>query len=140
LFFLYDTKYIKTLNEFKNLNITSSTTNIVVLSLLSMAGMPPLLGFFGKFLIILFFLKKAQFFLFIVFIFINLFVIYFYILNIRFLISKSTKHFFFIKGFNVYFNFPIVALFLFLFLLNFFGIFFLNDLIIFCNSICYFYF
>jgi NADH:ubiquinone oxidoreductase subunit 2 (subunit N) len=105
-----------------------------------MAGMPPLLGFFGKFFIVVFFFKKSQLFLFILFIFINVFVIYFYIINIRFIITKSNKSYFFIKNYTTYLSFPIICLLLFFFLLNFFGIFFLSDFILFIDALTSFNF
>lgn len=138
VFFLHDMRYFRTLNELKNLNSNQYVLVCTVLVFLSLAGMPPLLGFFGKFLTALFFLNKQQFLIFFLFVFFNFFVIYFYILNIRFLLTKSTKTFFFVKNFTVYYNFNIVTLLLFFTILNVFGIFFLNDLIIFLNFICSF--
>jgi NADH:ubiquinone oxidoreductase subunit 2 (subunit N) len=53
--------------------------------------MPPLLGFVGKFLMVIFVNLKAQFFLVFLFILLNLLMIYFYIQNFRFLIKKENS-------------------------------------------------
>jgi NADH-quinone oxidoreductase subunit N len=140
IFFLHDTRALKTINEFKGIFSNNFYVILIVVAILSMAGMPPLLGFFGKFFIVIFFLKKGQFFLFGCFIILNVFVIYFYILNIRFLITKSNKSFFFLKNYTVYINFNFVCLSILFSILNIFGIFFLNDLVLYVNSLCSFNF
>jgi NADH:ubiquinone oxidoreductase subunit 2 (subunit N) len=56
-----------------------------ILGLLSLAGMPPLVGFVSKFLLTIAILKNYHFFLLFIFTFINLFMIYFYIQNMRLL-------------------------------------------------------
>ncbi len=112
----------------------------VAVCFLSMAGMPPLLGFFGKFLTIIFFFSKQQYLLLFLFIILNIFVIYFYILNLRFLLTKTTKSFFFIKNYTMYYNFNFICLLLFFTLLNFCGIFYINDLILFVSFISSFNF
>ena len=140
VFFLHDTRVFKTINEFKNVFTNNYFVLITVLAILSMAGMPPLLGFFGKFFIVIFFLKKGQFLLFFCFVILNIFVIYFYILNIRFLVSKSNKSFFFLKNFTVYLNFYLIAILLLFTILNIFGFFFLNDLVLYTNALCSFNF
>ena len=100
-----------------------------------MAGMPPLLGFFGKFFIIIFFFKQNQFFFFLLFVLLNVFVIYFYILNIRFLITKSNKSYFFLKNYTTYLNFYVVASLVLFTIFNLFGFFFLNDLVLYINML-----
>lgn len=131
IFFLHDTRFFRTLNELKNLNVNTHMLACMILCFLSMAGMPPLLGFFGKFLTTIFFFSKQHYLLLLLFIFLNIFVIYFYILNLRFLLTKTSKPFFFLKNYTIYYNFNFICLLFFFTLLNFFGIFYINDLILF---------
>ena len=135
LFFLHDTRVLKTTNEFKNIFSTNYFITIAVLSILSMAGMPLLLGFFGKFFIIIFFFKLNHFFFFLLFVLLNVFVIYFYILNIRFLITKSNKSYFFLKNYTTYLNFYVVASLVLFTIFNLFCFFFLNDLVLYINML-----
>ena len=51
LLFLYDLKKIKNLNNLKILNRFNFVSLSVVLIFLSMSGIPPLIGFVGKFLL-----------------------------------------------------------------------------------------
>jgi NADH:ubiquinone oxidoreductase subunit 2 (subunit N) len=123
----------KSLNEFKYLGSLFYFTGSLILILLSIAGMPPLLGFVSKFLIFIFLLFKGQFLIFLVFSILSLFSIYFYIQNIRFVISKEVRNIFILKNNFVFFNFNIIALTIFLNFFNMFGIFFFDDFLIFIN-------
>jgi len=105
----------------------------VAFSLLSLAGMPPLLGFVGKFLLLIFLAYKNQFLLFIVFSLINLFMIYFYIQNLRFLVSKSSSHTINVRGFFAVIDLRLVNLVIVLNFFNVFGIFFFEDFLILIN-------
>lgn len=87
--FLLNQKYFKTTNEFKNVGFSNYFLLLTVFTLLSLAGMPPLLGFIGKFLITIVIFINSSFFYFFIFVIINLFMIYFYLQNVRFLIKKT---------------------------------------------------
>ena len=51
IFFIFDIKYFKTLNELKFFGNLPLITIYFVLIILSFAGVPPLLGFISKFLV-----------------------------------------------------------------------------------------
>lgn len=79
----------KTLHSFGDLRYNFFSLFTMTILFLSMAGVPPFLGFFSK-LLILISLVNANFFFFYVFFFALLFFgLYFYIQNIRFLYSSS---------------------------------------------------
>ena len=127
LLFLFDLTKIKTLTDIKifNKNVFLSVTTVILF--LSMSGIPPLAGFGGKFLILnfLFFLKK--FFLIFLFSILNFFSIYFYIQNIRFIISKTFLNCFLVGGFYYFLNLSLVGVLVFLNFFNFFGILYFED-------------
>ena len=94
LLFLFDLRLFKTLNELKSIGHLNFVTLVFVITLLSMAGLPPLAGFIGKFLLIMFVFFKKQYALALFLVVFNFFALYFYLQNIRFLIKKKikTKH------------------------------------------------
>ena len=92
IFFMFNVLNIKTLNQFKEISVFNFIYIIMFFNLLSLAGMPPLLGFIGKFLFIIFLLLKNQFFFFFLFSVVNLFMLYFYIQNLRFLVKKTKSN------------------------------------------------
>ena len=69
-----------------------------------MAGIPPLMGFVGKFLLFNFLFLSQKYIYIIVFSSLNFFSIYFYIQNLRFLVSKTQSMYFLVAGFYVFFN------------------------------------
>ncbi len=135
IIFLFDMRFFKTLNDLKNFWSFFFISIIIVLNLLSMAGIPPMLGFVGKFLMFLFFILKQNFFLAFLFSLTNFFIMYFYIQNIRFLISRSSSIFFLVKNSCVFFDFSIVYFLILVNFVNFFGIFFFNDFVLFFTTV-----
>lgn len=110
----------------------------VVLTILSMSGLPPLIGFVGKFLIFNFLFLSQKYIYIFIFSLLNFFSIYFYIQNLRFLISKTQSNNFLISGYYVFFNTNLLNLLVLLNLLNFFGILYVEDaLYIFVNIVSY---
>lgn len=116
-----------TLNKLKNLNMFHTYVIFFLLFLLSLAGMPPLLGFVGKLLLYIQLLSLHSYLLFAVLLILNTFVLYFYTQNIRFVVSKDTnKHLnslFFSPNINEY-NHSVIMLTMFF---NLFGIFFFES-------------
>lgn len=134
IFFIFDIKYVKTLSELKFIGNLQSFSIYVVIILLSFAGVPPLLGFTGKFLIFITLFSKSNWLFLIFFGIVNIFLIYFYIQNFRFLSAKRVydKVIYNTKFINQ--NFFINSL-MFLNFLNIFGILFIEELLIFFNSV-----
>ncbi len=131
LLFLFDLKQIKALSNLKVFNKISFISITVVLSFLSMSGIPPLAGFVGKFLLFNYLFLNQKYLLITMFSFLNFFSIYFYIQNLRFLISKTQLNFFLFNGYYVFFNQGLINIIVFLNLFNFLSIFYFEDLLYF---------
>lgn len=92
---------VKTLYSFKDFKLNFFLLSTFLIVLLSIAGVPPFIGFFSKLLILLN-LINSNFFLFYFFFFSLLFFgLYFYIQNIKYLMSnnneRSNYHEFFLR-------------------------------------------
>lgn len=135
VFFLFNSNNIKSLNDFKNLSFSNFVYSLIFFTLLSLAGVPPLLGFIGKFLVIIFLLFKSQYFIFFLFSVVNIFMIYFYMQNLRFMVRKTkSNNIIFI---NSNYSISIKNIFFLVFFngLNIFSIFFFSDFLIIVNNI-----
>lgn len=141
IFFLFDLKYIKTLNDLKFFGNLPLITTFIVILLLSFAGIPPLLGFVSKFLIFLFIVSKSNYLFLFLFVFSNMFIIYFYIQNLRFVVSQKIENKFFLKNNYVNLNLNLILIFNYFNYFNIFSIFYFEELIIFLNFIssCYYF-
>jgi len=140
LLFLYDLKKIKTLNNLKVLNRYNFVSLTTVLIFLSMAGIPPLMGFVGKFLLFNFLFLSQKYIYIFVFSVLNFFSIYFYIQNLRFLISKTQPSYFLVGGFYVFFNKGLLNILVLLNVLNFFSILYFEDILyLFLNVVSFKY-
>ncbi len=67
IFFLFETKWLKSLNELKLTYNLQMVTTFVILTFLSFAGIPPLAGFLSKFLIFIHIFYKSNIYYFIFF-------------------------------------------------------------------------
>jgi NADH:ubiquinone oxidoreductase subunit 2 (subunit N) len=91
VFFIFQINLIQNLSNLRLLNSHKLFSLITVLSLLSLAGIPPLLGFIGKFLLLMVIMGTNNYMLFVFLSLINLFTLYFYLQNTRFIISKDNS-------------------------------------------------
>jgi len=102
--FVFNLNGLRTLNDFKYLGNLPFFTVSFILILFSLAGVPPTLGFVSKSLIFIFmFFKKNFFFLFVLTI-LNLFIMYFYVRNVRYFITKSNSYHFIYKNNYAFLN------------------------------------
>lgn len=135
LFFVFDVKYIKSLTELKDMNYVDGLTTCIILTFLSLAGIPPLLGFVSKFLLFIYFLVKVNVAILVVIILFNFFVMFFYLQNIRFLVSSNPKNFFNIKNNFVFWDKTLILFIILLNLFSIFGMFLADDYTIFFNCV-----
>lgn len=138
IFFLFNLNSFLNLSSIKIFSSSYFYYMAIILSLLSLVGMPPLLGFVGKFLMVIFVNLKTHFFFFIIFIVLNLLLIYFYIQNFRFLIKKTnySNNLSYFKYSEL--NFNIIKLLVFFLFFTTFGIFFFDDFFLILNSLLFF--
>ena len=108
----------KTIYSFSDLKFNFYFVTILSISLFSIAGVPPFLGFFSKLLILILLVNSGFFFFFIFFFGLLFFGLYFYLQNIRFLYSTGIGK----LNHSYTFNLRISSLYLYF---TFFFIFFL---------------
>jgi len=80
---------LKYLNFLSTLSIFVPTKFFLIISFFSLCGIPPLAGFFAKLYILISLFNKSTYFLVYLFFFFNLFAMFFYLQNMRFLINNS---------------------------------------------------
>ena len=125
--------FFKTILNFKGVSVNSFFLIGFILTLLSLAGMPPLLGFSSKFLLIILYFKSNQFFLFTIFFTLNIFMIYFYIQNIRFLQKKTLLNLIRVSNNFAFYDNRLLLLLTFFNFINFFGILYFEEFLIFSS-------
>ena len=89
VFQLFIITKFKTIYSFSELKYSFFFVISITVCLLSMAGVPPFLGFFTKVLILITLLNSNFFFLYLLFFVLLFFALYFYAQNIRFLFSTA---------------------------------------------------
>jgi len=138
VFFIFQINLVQNLSNIRLLNTHKFFSLIIILTLLSLAGVPPLLGFVGKFLLLMVIICTNNYLLFVSLSFINLFTLYFYLQNTRFIISKDNSTNINSLNTSVVFNYTPILLICFINSLNFLGIFIFEDLLIYiCNLSSY---
>ena len=132
---MFNTKKLKTLNEFKYAYGIQFISMSIVLVFLSLAGIPPISGFLSKFLVFIHIFFKKNFIIFLLFIFLNTFSIYFYIQNLRFLISKKILNIFILKNYFVILRSPLVVSINILNFFNLSSILYVEELLFYFNLV-----
>jgi NADH:ubiquinone oxidoreductase subunit 2 (subunit N) len=131
--FQFNLTNFKTLYSFANFTTLHHAAKILTIALFSMAGVPPLLGFFSKVLVFILLSDSSYFILFFLFFPLVFFSLYFYVQNIRFLnISKlattPTTHLLEVRSSLIYYSITTPTLFFLLF-----GMFYNEDLFLVIN-------
>lgn len=123
----FNNKTFKTLYSFNIFGFESSYLFFLTVFILSLAGVPPFMGFLSKVYLLNLLVEQSFFSLYSVFIILLIFGLYFYVQNLRFLHSTNLKNNFkpFLKGER-----KILGLHYYLIIWSFFlinGIFFIED-------------
>ena len=123
----------KTIYSFSEFKFNFFLITTITITLFSMAGVPPFLGFFTKLLILLILLNSNFFLLYIFFFALLFFGLYFYLQNIRFLHNTNTGKTFYNNSLNLTQSslFFIVTFTILFFLI--FGFIFSDDIILYFN-------
>jgi NADH-quinone oxidoreductase subunit N len=134
--FIFNVDFLKTVNDLKSIGNLPFFSITLIMIIFSLAGVPPTLGFVSKSLVFLYlFFKKNLFFLFFLTV-LNFLIMYFYIRNIRYIVTKSySSHFLFDHNYAFY-NWNLVVSLAFFNVLNFLSIFFVEDLLILTDNLC----
>ena len=82
----------KTIYSFSDFKYNFFFTTLCAVSLFSIAGVPPFIGFFSKILILVALINSNFFFFYSFFFMLLFFGLYFYLQNIRFLYSTGSRH------------------------------------------------
>lgn len=136
--FLFDLKKMKTISDLKIFSKNAFISMTVVLIFLSISGIPPLAGFVGKFLLLNHIFLSHKYVYLIAFLFLNFFSIYFYIQNLRFLVSKVQQSFFLVAGYYLFFNKDLLNILVLLNVFNFFGILYCENILYFFLNVCWY--
>lgn len=134
-FLNFTLNHSKTLYILNNLKFNIFNNTMFSVCLFSMAGVPPFLGFFSK-IFILIFLISSNFFILYIFFFILLFLgLYFYIQNLRFLLTSSSANSYLsidlnLNQFYSYYLYSIVFIYI-----TVFGFLILDDIVLFFSWI-----
>lgn len=120
----------KTIYSFTDLKFNFYFVTALSITLFSMAGVPPFLGFFSKLLILILLLNSGFFFFYIFFFGLLFFGLYFYIQNIRFLYSTGVGEINYANANNIRMSsLYFYVTFTFIFLLIF-GFSFMDDIVL----------
>jgi len=134
---MFDTSYLRTINELKFVASFKKFSTHVLTALLSMAGVPPLMGFCTKFVLFILILEKFNILFIVLFSVFNMFAMFFYIQNFRYLSSNKTYKIFFLWD-GSYSNYTYFTLLNTIQFFNFFFIFVLEDFLFYFYSILFF--
>ncbi len=120
LFFFFNISKINNLFDVKFFNSYNFFSFTILIIFLSLAGIPPFLGFISKFLLFIVIFNKNYYLFLFYFTILNIFMIYFYTQNTRFLIKKINT-----LGLkiSVFYNSYLYSQFNLLVFFNFFNIF-----------------
>ena len=134
IFFIFHINLVQSLVALRLLNSNKFFSIIIILAFLSLAGMPPLLGFIGKFLLLMLIISTNNYLIFVFLSFINLITLYFYLQNTRFIITKNQPQTQNITNMGVNFTYKPLTIICLINSFNFLGIFIFEDILVYVVS------
>jgi NADH:ubiquinone oxidoreductase subunit 2 (subunit N) len=134
IFFIFQINLIQNLSALRLLNSHKFFSIIIILAFLSLAGVPPLLGFIGKFLLLMLIISTNNYLVFVFLSFINLFTLYFYLQNTRFIITKNQSQIQNVINMGINFSYKPINIVCLINSINFLGIFIFEDILIYVST------
>ncbi len=120
----------KTIYSFNDLKLNFFFVSLMSISLFSIAGVPPFIGFFSKILLLITLINSNFYFLFFLFFILLFFALYFYLQNLRYLHSTSIQNLNYTSELNMKIS-PVYTYFsLFLVFFLVFGFSFFEDFVL----------
>ncbi len=129
----FDTRFIKNLSDLKKFGTVFPFNLFFLITILSFAGVPPLLGFSIKLIVFLLLINSSVLIYLIILTVFNFFSLYFYIQNIRYVVNNSSNNYYLYANNFVVLSDINMFITILIFLANMGGILYLSDILLFFN-------
>ncbi len=129
----FDIRSVRNLSDLKKFGVLFPFNFLFLITILSFAGIPPLFGFSIKLIVFLLLINSSISFYLVILAIFNFFALYFYIQNIRYLVSNSPNNYYIYANYFVVLSDVNIFVSIIFFITNILGVLYLSDIIIFSS-------
>jgi len=129
----FDIRSVRNLSDLKKFGVLFPFNFLFLITILSFAGIPPLFGFSIKLIVFLLLINSSISFYLVILAIFNFFTLYFYIQNIRYLVSNSPNNYYIYANYFVVLSDVNMFVSIIFFIINILGVLYLSDIIIFSS-------